>query len=175
MKKKKRILRLSIKLFLLLFVFSGVLIFLTGRSSYRMFMTAAVNQNLGFESGIASFIADYMVYDHPQLLSADTEEVDPADYKKLQENIEAIRESVSMSMIAVIGFEEVEDGYSTYLVAGAGGDLKKLEYRDWIELEKVDVEYVQIAITTKEPVSYTDEEYDKDNGLKLLSVIPPIT
>ncbi|SKB72988.1 Stage II sporulation protein E (SpoIIE) [Lachnospiraceae bacterium] len=172
--KKKKILRLNLKLLLLLFTFSGILIFLIGKSSYRMFMSAALNQNLGFESGIASYISDIVEDNYPQFLTENKEDVDINDYKELQDDIAAIKESVSMSMIAVIGFEEVEDGYSTYLVVGTGGDLDRMTYRDWIELEKIDIENAGIVIRDKTPVSYMDEEYEKSTGLKLLSVMHPI-
>ena len=171
-KTKKRIGRLSLKLFALFFLFSIGLLMLSIDSGFTIFRAAIIYQNLGFEQGVASYIAGLMEEKYPEYMKAD-EILDSDEYGDLQENIEAITSSVDMKQVAVVKYIWNEEALEAYYIAGAGEMIDGANFLERLEMDEIDYQVAEEIMKTREPLQYEEssEAHDEDSWLSVVSPI----
>ena len=171
-KTKKRIGRLSLKLFALFFLFSIGLLFLSIDSGFRIFRGAAIYQSLGFQEGIASYISSLVVEKYPDYMKSD-EILNQDEYENLQESIKAITSSVKMKQVIVVKYEMNEDAIEAYYIAGAGEMLEGASFLARLDLDEIDYKVAKTIIESRKPLRYEDNNNHVDEGI-WLSVVYPI-
>ena len=171
-KTKKRIGRLSFKLFALFFLFSIGLLFLSIDSGFRIFRAAAIYQSLGFEQGISSYIAGLMEEKYPDYMKSD-EILDSDEYSDLQEDIIAITRSVKMKQVGVVKYVMNGDAIEAYYIAGAGDMIDGAEFLELLDMDEVDYGVAQDILQYGEPLQYQETSKKQEND-QWLSVVSPI-
>ena len=169
-KTKKRIGRLSLKLFALFFLFSIGLLVLIIDSGFRMFRAAATYQNLGFEQGIASYIAGLMEEKYPDYMKSE-EILDNEEYKDLQEDIIAITRSVKMQQVTVIKYVMNGEELQALYIAGAGDRIDGAEFQEALGMDEIDYWAAQEIMQYREPLQYPESSNKKENWI---TVVHPI-
>ena len=171
-KTKMRIGRLSLKLFALFFLFSVGLLLLTVDSGFKIFRGAAVYQSLGFQEGIASYIAGLVEEKYPDYMKSD-KIIDSDEYADLQEEIAAIVSSVKMKQVLVIKYvmngEELEGQY----IAGLGERLEGVAFLEVLRMDEIDAQVGKTIIESRKPMRYEERNERYAEGI-WLSVVYPI-
>ncbi len=171
-KMKKRIGRLSLKLFALFFLFSVGLLLLSVDSGLKIFRGAAVYQSLGFQEGIASYISSVVAEKYPDYMKSD-DIIDRNGYNDLQDDIQAIINSVKMKQVLVVKYVKNGEALEARYIAGSGENIEGVGFLDPLQMDEVDYQVGKTILESRQPLRYEDDSNFDTDGI-WLSVVYPI-